>query len=214
MRIPRRAVLCLLVALAAPIASASVRADAPAPELSDVLARLAQIEALSAHFREEKRMPLLAEPLISEGTLHYAKPRLLVRHTEKPRKQSVLLRGETLSFGDGSEAQRISLSSQPALRVLVDTIVSVLAGDRAALEKAATVSIASHEGGYRIKVVPKDPKVKRLIQTMSFDGKGAMLTRMEILDASGDTALTTFSGVSVRKAFSEAERARLFRVGK
>jgi outer membrane lipoprotein-sorting protein len=214
MSIPRRAVLCLLVVLfGVPEVSAEAPAKA-APELSEVLAKLAQIEALSAHFREEKRMPLLAEPMISEGTLHYAKPRLLVRHTEKPRKQSVLLRGDTLSFGDGSESQRISLSSQPALRVLVDTIVSVLAGDRAALEQAASVSIAPHEGGYRIKVVPKDAKMKRLVQVMSFDGKGAMLTRMEILDASGDTAVTTFSGVSVRKAFSEAERARLFRVGK
>lgn len=188
-------------------------ASAPVPTLADVLKQLSEIQALSAHYREEKHMALLAEPLISEGTLHYAKPRQLVRHTEKPRKASVLLRGDTLSFGTERDPQRITLSSQPALRVLIDTFVSVLAGDRAALEQVAEVKLAPADSGYRITVVPKDEKVKRLVRTMSFDGKGATLSRMEIRDAAGDVTVTTFREVTLRKPFSDAEQKRLFRLG-
>jgi outer membrane lipoprotein-sorting protein len=208
-----RPLACAFAVVLVLASGAPARADAP--ELAAVLKQLSGIAALSLRFREEKRMALLAEPLSSEGVLHYQKPRLLVRHTERPRKGSVLLRGDTLSFGNAKQAQSMALSSQPALRVLVDTFVSVLGGDREALERVATVTLEPRpEGAYRIRVVPKDDKVKRLVQTMSFDGKGALLTRMELLDASGDTTVTTFGDVVLRKPFSEAERARLFRIAK
>ena len=202
-----------LVVLGLVAHSSGARAGAPAPTLESVLKQLSDIQALSAHFREEKRIALLAEPLISEGMLHYQKPKQLVRHTEKPRPASVLLRGDTLSFGTDRDPQRITLSSQPALRVLIDTFVSVLAGDRAGLEKVADVKLEPTEGGYRITVVPKDEKVKRLVRTMTFDGKGATLSGMEVHDAGGDVTVTTFRDVTLRKPFSEAEQKRLFRLG-
>ena len=201
-------------ALIVTFALASSARAAP-PELGAVLKQLSEIAALSLRFKEEKKMALLAAPLASEGALHYQKPRLLARHTERPRKGSLLLKGDTLSFGNATQAQSIALSSQPALRVLVDTFVSVLGGDREALERVATVTLEPQPGdAYRIRVTPKDDKVKRLVQTMTFDGKGALLSRMELLDASGDTTITTFHDVVLRKPFSEAERARLFRIGK
>jgi len=202
-------------------ASAAAPAAAPAQDnraqLEAVLAKLAKVEALSARFHEEKRMALLAAPLESDGTLHYQRPRLLVRHTERPRKASLLLENDVLTFGDAQRKESVELSSQPALRVLVDAFVSVLAGDLPALEKVAELSVEPLEGAFRIRMVPKDPKMKRLVRAMSFEGAlreaGAVLSRMELTDASGDVTVTTFSQVAFRKAFGEAERKRLFRMG-
>ena len=182
-------------------------------DLSAILQQLAKIEALSARFREEKRMALLAQPLISEGTLHYEKPKRLARHTERPRSSSLVLASDVLTFGDAQRSESIGLSSQPALRLLVETFVSVLAGDRAALERVADVALEQTGSGFRIRVTPKDASVKRIVQFMAFEGQGAMLSRMELVDATGDRTLTTFNGVTLRKPFSESERARLFRVG-
>jgi outer membrane lipoprotein-sorting protein len=185
-------------------------AHAQAPSLAGVLAEFAKVEALSAKFHEQKTMSLLARPIESDGTLHYQKPRKLVRHSNKA---SVLLDGDKLTFGDATSSQSMDLSSQPALRVLVDTYVSVLAGDLAALERVATVTLEAQGPGYRIHVTPKDAKVKRLVKAMSFDGEGAKLTRMELLDANGDTTVTTFRALTLRKRFSAAEQKQLFRVG-
>lgn len=216
-----RRAACLLVCLLALLSLASTAlvradgADAGAPDARAVLAQFAKVEALSAHFHEEKHMALLAQPLRSEGTLHYAKPRLLVRHTERPHASTVLLRGDTLSFGDDKHQESLALSSQPALGVLVDTFVSVLAGDLTALTRAADVSSeAGAHGGFRIRVTPKDAKVKRLVRAMTFEGQGARLSRMELLDANGDTTITTFSEVTVHKPASAAEQARIFRIGR
>lgn len=209
--------LLLLLGLAC-FGLARAQAAEPKADLAAVLRQLAKTEALSARFREEKRMALLAQPLVSEGTLHYARPRMLVRHTERPRRTSLLLRDDVLTFGDAQHAERLALSSQPAVRVLVETFVSVLAGDLAALSRAADVVFEPLErGGFRIRVTPKDAQVRRLVTAMQFEGalgeRGATLSRMELHDASGDVTVTTFSGISFRKAFSDAERARLFRMG-
>jgi outer membrane lipoprotein-sorting protein len=195
------------------VRSGAVDGAQAAVDLASVLQQLSQIEALSANFREEKRMALLAQPLISEGSLHYERPRKLARHSERPRASSMVLSGDVLTFGDRQRSESIGLSSQPALRVLVDTFVSVLAGDRAALERVAEVSLEPTSSGYRIRVVPKDAGVKRLVQSMTFEGQGALLSRMEVLDATGDRTSTTFSRVTLRKRFSETERSRLFRIG-
>lgn len=194
---------------------ASIQAGAaPArADLSTILQQLSKIEALTARFREEKRMALLAQPLNSEGTLHYEKPKRLARHTERPRASSMVLAGDVLTFGDAQRSESIGLSSQPALRLLVETFVSVLAGDRAGLERVAEVTLEQTIRGFRIRVTPKDASVKRIVQFMAFEGQGAMLSRMELVDATGDRTLTTFHDVTLRKAFSDSERARLFRVG-
>jgi outer membrane lipoprotein-sorting protein len=202
------------LALAVIASSWSLQGRAEAPTLKSVLAQLANIEALSARFHEEKQMALLAAPLASDGRLYYQKPRMLARHTERPHKASVLLMGDELSFGDASHAESMELSSQPALRVLVDTFVSVLAGDMAALERVASLKLTTlADGGYRIDVLPKDEKVKRLVRSMAFEGKGASLSRMELLDANGDTTLTTFTAVELRKPFGAPDLKKLFRIG-
>jgi outer membrane lipoprotein-sorting protein len=205
----RRALLalCTLCWLCLP-----ARAEDAPRALDALLAKLAKVDGLSAHFREEKRLSLVAVPLVSEGMLYYQKPRLLARHTLTPAKSSVLLEGDLVRFSDGTRSESMGLDSQPALRLLVDTIVSVLAGDKAALGRLAQPSYeARGQDGWRIKVVPKDPKLLRIVRALSFEGKGAELTNMELVDGHGDVTATTFSQVRFGR-LPAAEAKRVFRV--
>jgi outer membrane lipoprotein-sorting protein len=197
------------------LALASVSRAAPPVELDSLLSAFAKTEALSAHFREEKTMALLAVPLVSEGDLYYEKPRKLARHTLTPGKSSLLLDGKQVSFGDDKHVETMGVDAHPALRVLVDTFVSVLSGDKKALESMAELKLeAVGEKGFRIHVTPRDPAVKKLVASMKFEGEGANLSRMELVDANGDLSVTTFSNVRPRARFSADEAKRLFRVGK
>ncbi len=187
--------------------------DAAEP-LARLLARLSQVTALSAHFREEKRMALLSVPLISEGELYYEKPRSLVRHTRTPIASSLLLQGSTLSFGDAKQVTTLSLSAHAGAGVLVDALVGVLSGDRAALEQAAALRAeVRQDGTFRIVATPRRDPLRKLVRALEFNGTGAMLQRMRLVDASGDETIMTFSEVRVRTSFDARERARLFRIG-
>lgn len=216
-RVPAGALRLLPVALMVLLASLLGGAQAQTSQqalLDDLLARFARVQSLKARFQEEKHMALLAVPLRSQGTLYYAKPRLLARHTESPQKSSLVLRGEKLSFGDAKHQESLELAAQPAVRVLVDTFVSVLAGDGAALTKLAKLEVeALPEGAFQIRVTPKDPGVLKIVRSMSFAGKGAELSRMELLDANGDRTVTTFSELKLGDKLSDTEVARVFRIG-
>ncbi len=204
--------LTLLVALAWPqSAQANGNADSA---LAVLLGKLRAVEAVSAHFREEKRIALLAMPLISEGDVYYQKPRSLVRHTRKPLASSVLLEGDKLSFGDKSHVESASIAGQPALSVLADAFIGVLSGDKAALERAAKLTLETRAGdGWRIVATPTRDPLLKLVRLMEFEGVGATVLRMRLVDANGDETLTVFSSVVLRKSFDSPERARLFRIG-
>jgi outer membrane lipoprotein-sorting protein len=203
--------LTLLLALCLGLFAA--RASADAAPLDQLLAKLAKVEGLSAQFQEEKRMSLVAVPLKSEGTLYYQKPRALARHTLKPSRSSVLLSGDVVQFGDGKHSQSIALESQPAVRLLVDTFVSVLAGDKAALLRLASVSYEQpSKDSWLIRVVPKDPKLLRIVKAMTFAGKAAELSSMELVDGHGDVTRTTFTQIRFGK-LPPAQAKSVLRIG-
>lgn len=208
----RNALSLLFACALAFVLPLSARADDAA--LDALLAKLRAVEAVSAQFREEKTMALLATPLISEGVVHYQKPRSLVRHTQKPRAASLLLEGDKLSFGDASHVESASIAAQPALTVLVDAFIGVLSGDKAALAQAAKLTLEAVQGdGWRIVVTPTRASLLKLVRVMEFQGVGAKLTHMRLVDANGDETKTTFSNIVLRKSFDAKERARLFRIG-
>ena len=85
-----RALLAVLL-LASPSLAQDGPKEAPQEEtLETLLARFSKIPGLSAKFREEKHMTLLARPLVNEGTLHFAPPHRVARHVTKPSLSSVL----------------------------------------------------------------------------------------------------------------------------
>ena len=201
------------------VIGAVVSSEASAPtieaerELDSLLQKLAQVGALSAHFREEKRILLLAAPLVNEGTLYYEKPRKLARHTDAPHRASLLLIGHLLSFGDGTRTERLALDTHPAVGALVDTFISLLGGDRTGLACIADVSLEKPaQAGWRVRVTPKDAKVRALVREIVFEGIEAQVSRIEFLDANGDTTVTTFTQLSFQARFSPAEAARIFRI--
>jgi outer membrane lipoprotein-sorting protein len=208
----RRSAL-LLAALALLQLAAPAGAEDAQTSLDALLAKLAKVEGLSARFREEKRLSLVAVPLVSEGTIHYQKPRRLARHTLKPAPSSVLLSGDVVRFADATRSETIGLDTQPALRMLIDTFVAVLAGDKAALARFSQISLKERGvAGWRIDLVPKDPKLLRIVRTLAFEGKGGELSAMELVDGHGDVSRTTFSDVRFGR-LSEAEAKRAFRIG-
>jgi hypothetical protein len=114
----------------------SAPADAGPVTIDSLLARFHGIVGLSARFHEEKRIAMLAQPLVSEGTVHYAPPGKIARHTLTPSVSSVVLDGTTLRFGDATSERSIDTGTSPVVRAFVDSFLAVLAGDRAALERS------------------------------------------------------------------------------
>jgi hypothetical protein len=185
--------------------------------LDALLGRFRAIPGLWARYREEKRIALLAAPIVSEGTVHYAPPQKIARHTRTPSPSHVLLDGSALRFGDATGVQQIDVGSSPVVRALVESFLDVLAGDRAALERTFAVGFHADDGDkrgarWRLVLTPLAPALLRVVTEIAFEGQGVVVSKMHIREASGDDGVTTFYDVDTAHRYSPEEAARTFRV--
>jgi hypothetical protein len=180
--------------------------------LAQLLDGFAAMPGLSAEFREEKYMALLAEPLVNAGTLHFAKGKL-ARHVTEPVASSVLIADGLLEFGDASGKETIDLEQNPVVRLFVDSFVHIFAGDRAALEQLYAIQFTPGEGGAWVMVLrPRMSPIDKVIDRVILDGKQLAVAKMRIIEVGGDETITTFTKVDTAKKYGERELAELFRV--
>jgi len=185
--------------------------------LDSLLSRFRASPGLFARYREEKRIALLVEPLVSEGTVHYSPPRRIARHAHTPSPSSVVFDGKTLRFGDAAGQQQIDVRAAPVAQAFIESFVGVLAGDGAQLERAFVVELragdATHPGEkWELSLIPRAPALLAILSEVRFAGDGTIVSQLRVREASGDEGVTTFFDVDPAHRYSVAEEARVFRV--
>lgn len=189
----------------------------PAPVTLDaLLARFRALPGLSARFHEEKRIQLLVAPLVSEGTLDYAPPSRMVRRTTSPAPSTALIDGAQLRFSDGSGQQSLDMNAMPVVRQFVDSLVAVVAGDRAALERAYAMDFrvpdAAQPERWTLTLRPRAPALQRVFREVALRGDGVALSAMTVRETNGDETETTFRDVNPARRYTAEERSRVFRL--
>lgn len=196
--------------VAAPVAST--------PALEQLLARFAAMSGLSARFREEKRMALLAAPLVSEGTLYFAPKGRLARHITAPAPATVLIDEGSLRFADAGGTETMSLTQNPVVRLFVDSFVKIFAGDRVALERMYTMELAALPAAadgvarWSLRLRPRVAPMTQIIERLELIGHDVALESMRVVEVGGDETLTTFSEVDTQRRFTAEELSALFRL--
>lgn len=218
----RCSVACVTHSLIVALVVSSVGLEGRAEEaqrsisLSSLLARFAAMPGLEARFHEEKNIALLEAPLVSEGSLHFAPPGMLLRQIRSPAPSTVLISEGQLRFSDGRRSGQVDLSANPTVRHFVESFVLLLAGDEVALTMLYDITISQHDPGdsesWELVLVPRPQSMRRVLRDVRLRGSGVVLQEMHVREVSGDETVTTFSDVNPARSYTEAERARLFRV--
>ena len=213
-------VLAVLSLAALPTLSAVAAAEAKSPaqqgarSLDALLHDFALMPGLSTRFREERRLALLKEPLVSHGTLHFAPPNLLVRHVEEPVESTVLLREDTLLISTPAGNQTFRVDANTLVRAFVDTFLLLLSGDAPALRENYQIHFEPVEGGatgeWRIRLEPRRAPLSEVVAFFDLRGIDRRVMEMRLRELSGDETLTQFFDVNTDRRFSESEFQRLF----
>ena len=177
-----------------------------------LLRQLSQVRTMRAHYREEKHIALLAAPLVSQGTVYFAAPDVLLRDQQQPARAAMLLDGDMLHFLDESSRRSINLARWQAAQGLVSGYLKVLQGDASGLRKHYFTKFSCEAGGWTLRLSPRTSGLKKLLRHMTLRGLGTRLTRGEMVDAHGDRTLTVFSE-HVYQAESRAQLRRRFEAG-
>ena len=205
--------LATLASGVAPVEAAP--ASQPAKITKDELVGLVRaVPGVKARYKEERRLALLAAPLVSEGTIHFAPPTKLARHQTSPAKASVVVDGKRLRFGDDVGKDDIDLASNPVVAVFVDSFLQVLAGDADALEKHYTIEFTggttTDARAWTMTLRPKAAPMTKIVERITLRGREAVVRELEVLEVGGDSTLTTFMDVDIAHKYGDKEIAEVF----
>jgi outer membrane lipoprotein-sorting protein len=163
--------------------------------LSQLMRELSQVKSARGKFVERKYLAMLNAPLESSGTLVYLAPGRLEKHMLSPRQESLILDGETLIIENKDKGQRRSLALQehPVVWAFVESIRSTLTGDLATLERFYEVSLAGDAGAWRLRLKPREARMRQAAAEITLGGSGTWVNLIEIVEAGGDRSVTVIT---------------------
>ena len=166
--------------------------DKPTLALERLMKDLAQVKSARGRFVERKHFAMLNAPLESSGTLVYVAPGRLEKHMTSPRQESLILEGERLIVERKDKGQRrtFPLQEHPVLWAFVESIRSTLNGDLTTLQRFYEVRLDGDTGAWRLRLRPKEPRMRQAASEIRVGGSGTWLNRIEIDEAGGDRSVT------------------------
>ncbi|MHB1084304.1 MAG: LolA family protein [Thiobacillus sp.] len=181
----RRAAFVCLVLLASPMVQAAPLS------IAQLMASLAKHPQGAATFTEKKFISILEQPVESSGELLFIAPARLEKRTLKPRPETMVLDGDTLTLERGKRKHVLQLRDYPEVAGMIESIRATLAGDRNALERVYHLALDGDPERWTFTLTPLDAKVGKVIARIRMEGARDGVRSVEILQADGDRSLMT-----------------------
>ena len=160
-------------------------------ELDRLMGLLAMRQHGRVEFVEQQFLHVLNHPIESSGDLTYDAPDRLEKHTLKPRAETLILSGGTLTVERAQRRRILDLHAYPQVLPFVESIRATLAGDRSALEKLFHCEFSGNVARWTLTLLPLDLKVKNSVTQVRIDGMRDELLKVEIRQPDGDRSLMT-----------------------
>lgn len=183
-----------------------------------LFAMFGKLRGMSASYTEKKHLSLLAVPLTSSGELHYLRDGTgtkghLVRLVEKPEKSKLTITEAELRMADKNGTEVIDLRQSDRVRLFVTSLMRIFQGDRKALQEHYRVRYVlddKHATRWHLELVPKKEPLDKILKQLSLFGEGEAVTRIELIEPSGDRTVTTIDKVDPKRTFTAAEKREIF----
>ena len=176
---------------AALVVSASLAAEPISAE--SLMRTLASNRSSRADFTDRKYLTSLDRPLESSGELLYAAPSHFEKRTIKPKPETLIVDGDTVSIERNGSKRSLSLSSYPEIAAFTDSIRATLAGDLAALSRNYRVAVDGTPAQWRLTLLPSDQKIAGVVSRVTVNGHDDRIDAFEVLQADGNRSVTTLS---------------------
>lgn len=179
-----RVMALVAVLLAAP-------AGAAGWDIDRLMQTLAQNTVSRATFVEKKQIAMLDAPVVSSGELLFTAPDRLERRTLKPRPETMVLEGGTLTMTRGERRMVLNVKDQPAVGALIESIRATLAGDRAALERHYHLKLDGTPARWSLTLTPREARTRALVLEIRIDGEQAEVRTVEVEQSDRDRSVMT-----------------------
>lgn len=185
-RLPAIALMSFTVLLAS--STGSLAQSGPF-DLARLMQLLSLAPAVEVSYTERKYSSLLAEPIVSSGTLSYRRPDTVEKNMTTPRNERFRIAGEELIVVRNGAERRFPLSSQPLLQAFAASLRGVLAGDAALLGRHYRLALEGGEQDWRLEMTPLEEEIGRYVERVAVSGRAGRIGEIEVREASGDRSV-------------------------
>ena len=158
------------------------------------------IHAVTSEFRQERRLAMLKEPVISTGRFYYEKPDKLRWEFLSPDPSGFLVNGKIAKQwkGKNNPPEAFDLQQNPVIRLIVDQLMAWTKADFAWIEQRYVITIAK-EDPIMLKLVPRSSKEKKYIDRIliSFEADTHYTNAVNIIEKGGDSTHIGFSNMII-----------------
>jgi len=163
---------------------------AHADPLHELMQQLAQVKSARGKYVERKHLAMLDTPLDSSGTLLYLAPGRVEKHMLSPRRESLILDGDTLVIESKGQRRAFALQDHPVVWAFAESIRSTLKGDLATLQRFYEVRLEGDKSAWRLRLRPKEARMRQAASEINLGGSGAWVNLIEVQEAGGDHSVT------------------------
>lgn len=161
-------------------------------ELQDLMVSLARKKEKTAHFKEEKFLSILKQPLLAEGTLHFRAPDYFEKITTKPQNERLIVEGDDVRILDQQGYTRtLSLDDYPPLKDLLNGIRHTLLGNLDALTKYYELDLNGNCQQWSLTLIPKSVSALNIIDRVIILGKKDTIEKFTWVESNGDFTIMT-----------------------
>jgi len=181
-------------------------------ELEALMQRFAASGGVRARFRESRQLSILTDPIETTGTLYFAPPDRLARHTTWPGRSSIVIETDRVLLADETGRRVFDLNTSEVARALVGNLIIVFRGDLEALRARYSISFDSNAERWTLDLEPRARALRSVIERIRFVGHGRDLTAMETRESNGDRTLMELSEIEVGLSWGQRDLDRIFSV--
>jgi hypothetical protein len=161
-------------------------AQASTFSIERLLGQLGAVEAAQARFVEERRLAILEEPLVTEGTLSYQAPDHLIRQDLLPKPALYEIEAGTITVINDDGEFLLALGDQPLLRASITPLLAALAGDQGALERDFELDLAGGESGWTLTLAPRSDPFLDVLREIVLAGSAGQIDQITMHEQDGD----------------------------
>ena len=205
----RREVLAIVPAAAAVALGAAEITPVHAATLADVRARLVLAPVVRGRFEQRKDVRGFRRPLLSSGDFVLAQQRGLLWLTREPFAATLVITRDGIVQRDAENpaGKRLDVRNEPALRVVNELLLALLAADFERLAQSFTIATELRDGrAWRMRLVPADPQLQRWVERVELDGD-EHLRGLRLVESGGDVTAIRFSEHRTAAALDAADAA-------
>jgi outer membrane lipoprotein-sorting protein len=158
-------------------------------DVAQLMQGLAQNKSGRASFVEKKYIAMLEQPVESSGELLYTAPDRLEKRTLKPRPESLLIDGSSLTVERGQRRMQLRLQDYPELAAFTESIRGTLAGDIAALRRVYNLELEGSEDRWTLVLRPMETRMLQVVQRIRIGGSQSEVKSIEIEQTDKDRSV-------------------------